>query len=106
MSVRDIAAGAGVSHALVHRYVGSKRDVYWATLVRNEDVLRRAVSDDDDPSSLPRPPRPPERARDPDALDSRIVVASLVALLIGWIAADDWILRENLPAARGGPVAE
>ena len=32
-------------------------------------------------------------ARDPDAVDPRIVVASVVALFVGWISADDWILR-------------
>ena len=48
VSVRDIAAEAGVSHALVHRYLGSKKDVYRAMLVRNEDAIRSAVSDDDE----------------------------------------------------------
>ena len=32
VSVRDIAAEAGVSHALVHRYLGSKEQVYRAML--------------------------------------------------------------------------
>ena len=32
VTVRDIAAEAGVSHALVHRYLGSKQDVYRAML--------------------------------------------------------------------------
>lgn len=34
VSVRDIAARAGVSHALVHRYLGSKEDILGAVLVR------------------------------------------------------------------------
>ena len=38
VTVRDIAAEAGVSHALVHRYLGSKQDVYRAMLARREDV--------------------------------------------------------------------
>lgn len=48
VSVRDIAAEAGVSHALVHRYLGSKQDVYRAMLVRKEDAIRSAASDDDE----------------------------------------------------------
>ena len=48
VSVRDIAAEAGVSHALVHRYLGSKQDVYRAMLVRNEDAIRSAASGDDE----------------------------------------------------------
>ncbi len=35
VSVRDIAAKAGVSHALVHRYLGSKREILLAVLRRN-----------------------------------------------------------------------
>jgi AcrR family transcriptional regulator len=32
VSVREIASKAGVSHALVHRYMGSKEDIFSATL--------------------------------------------------------------------------
>ncbi|HEY5540701.1 MAG TPA: helix-turn-helix domain-containing protein [Coriobacteriia bacterium] len=32
VSVREIAARAGVSHALVHRYMGSKDDIFYAAL--------------------------------------------------------------------------
>ena len=177
VTVRDIAAEAGVSHALVHRYLGSKQDVYRAMLVRNESALRNAVSGDDDlPTAVSLMLREglahqrryvrliahsvlhglsyertsgrfaaTERlvelaeaaaasegdARDPDALDPRFVVASVVALFIGWIATDDWVLRaaglqemsddeiadslerimlqllrENLPAAGGGSAKE
>ena len=48
VTVRDIAAEAGVSHALVHRYLGSKQDVYRAMLVRNEDAIRSAAAEDDE----------------------------------------------------------
>ena len=177
VTVRDIAAEAGVSHALVHRYLGSKQDVYRAMLVRNESALRNAASDDDDlltaVSLMLREGLAHQRryvrliahsvlhglsyertsgrfaaterlvelaeaaaasegdARDPDALDPRFVVASVVALFIGWIATDDWVLRaaglqemsddeiadslerimlqllrENLPAAGGGSAKE
>ena len=43
VTVRDIAAEAGVSHALVHRYLGSKQDVYRAMLARRENVIRDAA---------------------------------------------------------------
>ncbi len=48
VSVRDIAARAGVSHALVHRYLGSKADIYRTVLTRNEDAILRAAPDDSD----------------------------------------------------------
>ena len=41
VTVRDIADHAGISHPLVHQYVGSKADVLSAVLSRNE---RRLVS--------------------------------------------------------------
>ncbi|MEE4276043.1 MAG: helix-turn-helix domain-containing protein [Thermoleophilia bacterium] len=43
VSVRDIADAAGVSHALVHRYLGSKEEIYRAVLQRNEDVMLAAA---------------------------------------------------------------
>ena len=48
VSVRDIARRAGVSHALVHRYLGSKEEIYRAVLRRNEDVMRAAAGDTED----------------------------------------------------------
>ena len=48
VSVRDIAAEAGVSHALVHRYLGSKEQVYRATLGRRESAIRDAAPGADD----------------------------------------------------------
>jgi len=43
VSVRDIAAEAGVSHALVHRYLGSKEDVLVAVMKRNTPPALRAA---------------------------------------------------------------
>ena len=44
-TVRDIASEAGVSHALVHRYLGSKEDILVAVIKRNATpVLERARS--------------------------------------------------------------
>ena len=44
-TVRDIASEAGVSHALVHRYLGSKEDIFVAVIKRNATpVLDRARS--------------------------------------------------------------
>lgn len=48
VSVRDIGARAGVSHALVHRYLGSKEDIYHAVLGRNEAAIRAAAGESDD----------------------------------------------------------
>ena len=45
VSVRDIGAEAGVSHALVHRYLGSKQDIYRAVLKRNESSILQAAGD-------------------------------------------------------------
>ena len=128
--MRDIAAEAGVSHALVHRYLGSKQDVYRAMLARREHVIReRAPAEDDllEASSLmlreavlyqrnyvrlvahsaihglsyertvgrfaatpTRGARAATAAEEgeagtPDAPDPRFVIASVVAMLIGWL---------------------
>lgn len=147
VTVREIAAAAGVSHALVHRYLGSKEQVYRETLLRNEGkvlaaaggredlleatrlVLREAVLDQSrylrliTHSALHGLPyertsgrfvaterlielarraaaagAATERAADgaaadqPDAVDPRFLIASLVAMLLGWTAARDWLL--------------
>ena len=39
VSVRDIAAEAGVSHALVHRYLGSKEAILTAAMRRNTEPV-------------------------------------------------------------------
>lgn len=136
VTVREIAAAAGVSHALIHRYLGSKDDVYRAMLARREDVIRDAAPDEDDlfvatrlmlaealrqsrylrlithsalhglPYSrtsgrfvaterlveLAQEAAGRETSRDPDAPDPRFVIASLVAMLLGWNAGRDWLL--------------
>jgi len=48
VTVRAIAERAGVSHALVHRYLGSKADVFRAILTRNQGVMMAAAPDDAD----------------------------------------------------------
>ena len=48
VSVRAIAERAGVSHALVHRYLGSKRDIYRAVLTHNESIILSAAPDHPD----------------------------------------------------------
>jgi AcrR family transcriptional regulator len=45
VTVRDIARRAGVTHPLVHQYVGSKADVFRAVLTRNEGLILAAASD-------------------------------------------------------------
>jgi AcrR family transcriptional regulator len=138
VSVRDIAAEAGVSHALVHRYLGSKEQVYRATLGRSETAIRDAAPGADDLLEATRlmlreaaiPQRRHVRliahsalhgmsqeesgvrfaaterlleiaqevaaaegdARDPDASDPRFVIASIVAMLLGWSVGREWLL--------------
>jgi AcrR family transcriptional regulator len=48
VTVRAIAERAGVSHALVHRYLGSKAEIYRAVLVSHEDHILQAAPDDPD----------------------------------------------------------
>ena len=139
--MRDIAAEAGVSHALVHRYLGSKQDVYRAMLARNESfssappetttscftatslMLREGLANQrryvrliahsalhglsyertvgrfsatERLVELAQASAAAEgAARDPDSVDPRFVVASVVALFIGWISAEDWVLRAS-----------
>ena len=47
-SVRDIARRAGVSHTLVHRYLGSKEKVLAAVMRRNDERLLESARDVDD----------------------------------------------------------
>lgn len=42
VSVRDIAAATGVSHALVHRYLGGKDDIVAAVFARHASLIREA----------------------------------------------------------------
>jgi AcrR family transcriptional regulator len=138
VSVRDIAAEAGVSHALVHRYLGSKADVYRAVFSRDADVIRVAATGQEDLLAaaslmlregfssqrryvrliahsalhglsyertggrfaaterlleLAQAAAESEGARDPDALDPRFAIAGVVALFLGWMATEDWLLR-------------
>ncbi|HTX69411.1 MAG TPA: helix-turn-helix domain-containing protein [Thermoleophilia bacterium] len=147
VTVREIAVAAGVSHALVHRYLGSKEDVYRAMLRRNESRIVDAAPASDDlleatslmleeawleqrrylrliaHSTLHGLPfekssgrfAATERliklaqraaaeggARGGEPADPRFVVASLVAMLLGWAAARDWLL----PAAGIGDMDE
>jgi len=44
VSVREIADAAGVSHALVHRYVGAKADILRAVLARHEGRFTKAAA--------------------------------------------------------------
>lgn len=48
VTVRAIAARAGVSHALVHRYLGSKDEVFRAVLSRNQGIILAAAPDNPD----------------------------------------------------------
>src|SRR5262245_29363759 len=45
VSVRDIAAAAGVNHALVHRHFGTKQEVLQAVLERTVQEIAAATSE-------------------------------------------------------------
>jgi AcrR family transcriptional regulator len=136
VTVREIAAAAGVSHALVHRYLGSKEQVYRAVLRRNESTVLDAAGGEVDLTKATRlmlreavlrqqvylrlvahsalhglsyrrtsgrfvaTERLVELAERAVAADPttasgvagpRFVIASLVAMLLGWSAARDWL---------------
>jgi AcrR family transcriptional regulator len=48
VSVREIAERAGVTHALVHQYLGGKADLLRAVLTRNESAMLAAAAEDPD----------------------------------------------------------
>jgi AcrR family transcriptional regulator len=49
VTVRDIAAAAGVTHPLIYYHWGSKRDLLAAVLERNQSRVRRLTADLTDP---------------------------------------------------------
>ena len=138
VSVRDVAAEAGVSHALVHRYLGSKEDVLRSVFKRHENAIRDAAASTDDladamalmmreglarhkdylrlllQASLQGVPfeetmgRMPAGARlatmaeqiagaepaDPASqVTPRFAMTAVIALYLGWIASEDWLLQ-------------
>ena len=48
VTVRDVARHAGVSHALVHQYLGDKSEIFRAVIVRNESYMVAAASGNSD----------------------------------------------------------
>jgi AcrR family transcriptional regulator len=48
VSVRAIAERAGISHALVHRYIGRKIDIWNAVVARNASGILQAAPDNPD----------------------------------------------------------
>lgn len=138
VTVREIAERAGVTHALVHQYVGSKADIFRAVLVRNENTILAAAPDNPDllettslmlrqglahgrshirlivRSAMSGVPydrtsgrfeaterlielarqtaasaSPAERAA--KDVDSRVVIACVVSLFLGWAATESWV---------------
>ena len=113
VSVRDIAAEAGVSHALVHRYLGSKEDILVAVMKRNTGpALHAAGASRDARETVPRMFRG-LLASQPDYLRllARIVMDHLsfdavkpefpaYALLIGLLTEDAAQRGRELPDPR------
>jgi AcrR family transcriptional regulator len=147
VTVREIAAAAGVSHALVHRYLGPKRAIYRAVLLRHETRIADAAPTQEDLTEATRlmareawlsqrtylrliahsalHSLPYERTSGRFAATERLVelaeraaaegpgptggvagprfvIASLVAMLLGWSAAKDWLF----PAAGIGGMSD
>lgn len=48
VTVRDVAARAGVTHALIHNYIGSKEDLLTAALQRMKPSRRRVIVESPD----------------------------------------------------------
>lgn len=138
VSVRDIAAGAGVSHALVHRYLGSKREILLAVLRRNATPVVTTISGREDLSDAALAAMRQLRSSQRDYMkliarlamdhvafkslghdfpafqqfrglargemagglvtegtlpDPRVLLASLVVLLFGWTAFEEFVLE-------------
>lgn len=135
VTVREIAAEAGISHALVHNYLGSKEELFKAVLMRDQQrILRAAEGADSLEVALPRiiaevlgPTRSyatlvthsaihgmpwdakvqgfavrrlmelaAEQARGEElpqiaGLDYRFPVAAVIAMVLGWIAVEEWL---------------
>lgn len=52
VTVRSIAERAGVNHALVHRYFGTKDDLITAVIVREVESFRGLAAPDGDPAAI------------------------------------------------------
>ncbi len=139
VTVRDVAEAAGVTHALVHQYFGSKANLYSEVVGRQapdrqsairqspdfQSVLQdlipdildrklhsrtmvRSAMDGMDYASLQeridsggmlielarRSAAEGRRVLPPtEAMDARIVVATLIAAAYGWVAIEDWLVQ-------------
>jgi TetR/AcrR family transcriptional regulator, repressor for neighboring sulfatase len=134
VSVRDIARQTGVSHALVHRYLGHKDEIYRKVLERNDEVIASAAAGSEDlieavslmfreglahrqylrlvtHSALHGLPFEATMGRFPATellvdlaarsegevpscgdVDPRLAVAAVVALYLGWISFEPWLV--------------
>ena len=69
-----------IAHSALHGLSYERTVGQFAATARLTELARRTAADEGE-------------ARDPDAPDPRFVIASAVAMLIGWSAAREWILR-------------
>ncbi len=94
ISVRQIAARAGVNHGLVHTYFGSKRALLSAAL---DEVVRRAAADFDD-AGFPPPDLASRRGGELAKALARVRLDDAPDLLASYPIVDSW--RAALTEAR------
>ena len=71
-----------IAHSALHGLSYEKTVGRFAATERLVELAEQAAADEGE-------------ARDPEAPDPRFVIASVVAMLIGWSAAREWILRAS-----------
>lgn len=86
ISVRQIAAAAGVNHGLVHTYFGSKQALLSAAL---DEVIRRAGSDVDD-AGFPPPDLASRRGGELARALARVRLDDVPDLLVSYPIVESW----------------
>lgn len=86
ISVRQIAAEAGVNHGLVHTYFGSKRGLLSAAL---DEVIRRASADFDD-AGFPPPDLASRRGGELAKMLARFRLDDVTDVLSSYPIVDSW----------------
>lgn len=103
VSLEGIAESAGVSPALVHHYLGTKREVFMALVVQAVEGFQAAVDPGSAADEAPSAPAPPEaalRAAVGRYLDFVLERPNGYAFVIGAHGAPDLAIRRMIDTAR------